>query len=460
LSRLYPKIIHNTVLPLYDVVRGTQRKKCGDILAKTQWLPRKEIESIQTENLRALIKHAYDTVPYYHAVFKDRQISPDDIKNVEDLSKIPVLTKQDIIEHRSELVSTAVDKRELVASVSGGTGNQINFFVTKDQMSWELAAEFRGYDWAGYQLGDKCVNFWGSPIDMAKHGALMRKVTSWIERVKVVSTYILSDDALKMNLSILRNFKPEVIKGYASSVYMVAKYLKENGVSDVRPSTVLTSAEMLQPEYRSVIEEVFGCRVFDHYGSREIGALAIECEEHHGFHINSENVVMEFIRDNEPVVDESGLLYVTNLRNFGMPFIRYEIGDVGTPSLEICSCGRGLPMMESLEGRSSQFMAVYDQESGKVVPVSTAAPGVISNILMHIPVESYRIIQESLDKIVIQIVAGKDYSEKDTDFLVGQMHGYLGDRIAVEVVKVDFIPPLPSGKRSVFISKLNAFKNN
>jgi phenylacetate-CoA ligase len=397
-------------------------------------------------------------VPYYNRIFKENRISPDDIKNVGDLTKIPVLTKHDIVKNRNELVSTAIEKGELIPSVSGGTGHQINFNVTRDQMSWELAAEFRGYEWAGYRLGNKCVNFWGSPIDTAKHSDLMKKVTSWVERMKVVNTYIISDEKMSEFASLLRSYKPEVVKGYASSVYMVAKYLKEQGINDIRPRTILTSAEMLLPHYREMIEGVFGCKVFDYYGSREIGALASQCDEHYGFHINAENVVMEFVRENEPVSDERGLIYVTNLRNYGMPFIRYEIGDVGKPSEESCHCGRGLPVIESLEGRASQFMAVYDENLGKIIPVSTAAPGIISNTLMQVPVESYRIYQESLEKIVIKVVAGEGYSLKDTDYIINHMQDYLGDRIKVEIDLVDDLPPLPSGKRSVFISKINAFQ--
>jgi phenylacetate-CoA ligase len=457
LSKLYPRIVNGVVLPVYDIVRRTQRKKYARILNKTQWLSRKEIVEIQEKNLRALIKHAYETVPYYNRTFKESKISPDDIKKVEDLTKIPILTKRDIVKNRNEFFSTAVEKQELIPSVSGGTGDQINFYVTRDQMSWELAAEFRGYGWASYRLGDKCVNFWGSPIDTSKHRALIRKATSWIERVNVVNTYVISDETLKGYSELLRNYHPDVVKGYASSVYIVAKYLKKQGIDDIKPKTILTSAEMLFPHYRSLIEEVFGCKVFDYYGSREIGALASECKEHDGFHINAENVVMEFIRENEHVVDESGMIYVTNLRNYGMPFIRYEIGDVGKPTEESCNCGRGLPLMESLEGRASQFMAVYDKDLGKIIPVSTAAPGIISNTLMHVPVESYRIFQESLEKIVIQLVPGEGYSQKDTDYVIKHMRDYLGDRITFEVNLVDYIPPLPSGKRSVFISKINAF---
>jgi phenylacetate-CoA ligase len=239
----------------------------------------------------------------------------------------------------------------------------------------------------------------------------------------------------------------------------MAKYLLENHINNVRPRAVITSAETLLDYMRKTIEEAFGCPVFDFYGSREIGSLAGECEEHSGYHISAENVVMEFVREGEPVATgEEGVILVTNLRNFGMPFIRYNMGDVGRASDEVCGCGRGLPLMSSIEGRVSQFMAVYDKRLRRVIPVSTAGPGVFSMALMHVPLERYRIIQESLDRLVIKAVKGEGYSQRHTDFLVEHILKYLGDNITIEVEFVDSLPPLPSGKRSVFISKIDPFK--
>jgi phenylacetate-CoA ligase len=170
-------------------------------------------------------------------------------------------------------------------------------------------------------------------------------------------------------------------------------------------------------------------------------------------------VVLEFVREGEHVsAEESGEILITNLRNFGMPFIRYAIGDVGKPSDEVCPCGRGLPIMKSIEGRVSQFMAVYDEKLGRVIPVSTAAPGLFGGVLMHLPIEQFRIIQESLNKVVIKAVKRKRYSEEHTKFLINHIRKYLGDNIIIEIKFVDYLPPLPSGKRSIFTSKINPFK--
>jgi len=301
--------------------------------------------------------------------------------------------------------------------------------------------------------------FWGSPIDLARHAGIIKRFTSNLERVLVLNTYIVSDEVLGRYAFLMRRFNPEIVRGYASSVYMMAKYMLKEGIDYVHPKAVITSAEMLLDYMRKTIEEAFSCPVFDYYGSREIGAIASECEMHSGYHISAENVVLEFVRNGEHVgAGEDGVILVTSLRNFGMPFIRYAIGDVGKPSDDVCSCGRGLPLMSSIEGRVSQFMAVYDKRLGRVVPVSTAAPGPFSMVLMHVPIENYRIIQESLDRVVIKAVKGKGYLPRHTDLIVEHVRKFLGDSITVDVEFVDYLPPLPSGKRSVFISKINLFE--
>src|SRR4030066_1676770 len=161
--------MENVTLPVYDIVRSTSRFRASRVLQKTQWLPPKSLQQIQNQNLRMIIKHAYDTVPYYRRIFRQSGVQPGDIKSVEDLVKIPVLTKEAIQENSKDLVSRGFPVESLVRYRSGGSGSQIRFFVTKEQQSWEIAAEYRAYGWAGYKLGNKCFMFWASPIDFSRH---------------------------------------------------------------------------------------------------------------------------------------------------------------------------------------------------------------------------------------------------------------------------------------------------
>lgn len=459
LRKSYPFIFGNFILPIYDFAKGTSRFRCNRILSKTQWFSREQVEHIQNRNLRALIKNAYENVPYYRRLFKEKNLHVDDIRTKEDLAKLPVLLKSDIRKHFSELISRNYPANQLVYRTSGGTGDQIRFYVTKEQMSWEVAAEYRAYGWGSYNLGDKCLMLWGSPLDVAKQDNLISQIASQLERVCLLNTYVLSDSVLRNYIELMKHFRPRTVRGYSSSVYMMARYILERDIDFEQPEAVFTSAEMLFPFQRLAIEKAFGCPVFDYYGSREVGAIAAECEEHAGYHISAENIVLECVENGQQVAcGENGVLLITNLRNHGMPLIRYAIGDVGKLSCKSCNCGRGLPVLESIEGRVSQFMAVYDKHSNRIVPVSTAAPGPFSMALMQIPLDSYRIVQESLDRVVIKAVKGKGYSQKHTDFVVNYMRSVLGEDVKIEFEFLPYLPSLPSGKRSVFISKVNPFQ--
>lgn len=458
MGSVYPQAFDNFVLPVYDIVRGTSKFRFGHALEKTQWCSREEIARLQNHNLRLLMKHAYQTVPYYRRIFKQRQLTPSDVLTSNGLSKLPILTKEDIRNNFKNLVSVGYDKNKLVRYQSGGSGDPIHFYITKESSSWEIAAEYRAYSWAGYRLGDRCFMFWGSPIDLARAGAVVKKFTRSLERILIADTCVLSEDVFVRLASALRKFRPKIIRGYASSVFMMAKYLNENHIDSVRPKAVITSAETLYDSMRKEIEEAFDCQVFDYYGSREIGGIAAECKEHLGYHISAENVVTEFVDDDGPVsAGEKGVLLLTSLKNFGMPFIRYKIGDIGIPSDEACSCGRGLPLMSSIEGRISDFMACYDQSQGRVVPVGPLYPVIIS-AAMHLPIENCQVVQENIDMLTIKIVKSKGYAKEHTDFLAKYVQKHLGYSIKIKVEFVDSIPPLPSGKRSVFLSRIDPFQ--
>lgn len=417
-----------------------------------------EIERLQTRNLRALLKHAYETVPYYREVFRKRHLTLGDIKNTRDLIKLPPLTKEIVQNKPRELLSINYDRSSLMPYESGGTGNPIKFFITKESYSWEVAAEFRAYGWAGYELGDPCFMFWGSPLDLTRAGKLVRRINHSLERILIAGTFVLSDRVFEQSTQMLRKFHPKIIRGYASSVALMAKYLNDRHICDVRPKAVITSAETLQDRMRKTIEEAFDCPVFDYYGSREIGAIAAECGEHFGYHISAENVAVEFVDDNELVSPgERGLMLVTDFRNLGMPFIRYRIGDVGKPSAEVCQCGRGLPLMSSIEGRVSDFMASYDEAQHKVIPVGPIYPVIIA-AAMHLPIENFQAVQEDIDSLKVKVVKSKGYTQEHTDYMVKYIHEQLGSSIKLEIEFVGSIPPLPSGKRSVFLSRIDPFQ--
>ncbi len=455
---VYASVMENVILPIYDLARDTSRFKHVQILNRSQWLSPRDLERLQNRQLRVIIKHAYETVPYYNRIFRKIGITPGDVRCVEDLSKLPVLTKEDVRANYADLVSRGFPAKRLVSYTSGGSGDQLRFFVTKDQLSWEIAAEFRAYGWADYRLGDTCFLFWGSPIDLGKYKSFQKRFSMKLERVLIIDTFTLTKEALNRQAALLVSHNPHVVRGYASSVYLMAKHLIEIGLNSVRPKTVITTAESLSGSMRATIEEAFGCQVFDYYGSREVGGLAAECPEHSGYHISAENVAMEFVKDGERVSPgEKGMVLLTSLRNFGMPLIRYQIGDVGILSDDVCSCGRGLPLMRQIQGRVSDFVAIYNDQLKQIVPVGPIYI-ILNNAMIHVPLRSVRLFQESLNKFVVKAVKDENFSDKDTDKLIEYMRSYLGSNVEVTVEFADFLPPAPSGKRPACISRINPFE--
>jgi len=258
----------------------------------------------------------------------------------------------------------------------------------------------------------------------------------------------MSEEKMKRFALKLRRFEPKVLIGYPSAIYIFASYIKNLGIQYIKPEVVITTAEKLYDYQKGAIKDAFDCEVFEYYGSREIASLAYECPQHHGYHISMENVVLEFTKDNGQMVSpgELGKVLVTDLHNYAMPFIRYEIGDLAIPSNRVCPCGRSLPFIESIEGRITDIIVCHH---GFI-----SAPA-LTTVFKDMPVRQYQIIQESPDNIIIKIVPTEGYSEKQSQHLTQTMQRFMGLSAEVEIDLVDDIPPSKSsGKRRVVISEV------
>jgi phenylacetate-CoA ligase len=457
----YRYLAKNILLPIYDISKNTKRIEKNKILQKTQWYKKEEIEKIQLNNLKNLINEAYQFVPYYKSLFKENGIRPEEIKKKQDLERIPVLTKEDIQQNKAHLISTKHDEKTLIPYRSGGsTGKQLQFFLSKEQLSWELGSEARAFEWADYHFGDKCLVFWGSPIDIGRAQSSFRQFLMKIDRMIVTDTYVMSEKNIQKYIKKINDYKPHNIRAYTSSIYMIAKYILKHDISIHHPVSVLTAAESLSPDMRNIIETAFDCKVFDYYGSREISSIAAECDAHEGYHISSENVCIEILRNNEQCAPgEAGTVVITNLRSSHMPFLRYQIGDVGVLKEDPCSCGRGLPQLASIEGRISDFLSMKNPDNGQVYPVGPVYP-VINAALMEVPLTKCRMIQKEYNKVEFRLVKNEEFSEEDETFLISYFKEYFGEELEIEIKYVDDIPPVSSGKLTTFRSELEAFNAN
>ena len=395
---MYGKLVRHVVFPTLDLIRRRRTMEYLKELERSQWFKREALFDIQRVKLKALIKHAYANVPYYHRVFKDRGLRPNDIKSVEDLNRLPKLTKDDIRSNFDDMVATNFSRAiEPHASEPVPASVPVQFYITKDYINSKSASELRAYSWCGYNLGDKHAVLWGSPFDLKKSEELRNRIVNFFGKRVMLNCFGMSEESMRMYARRLEKFKPKIVRGYASAVYLFAKFMLHEGVDNVKPKAVITAAETLFDHERTTIEKAFGCEVYDFYGAREAAAIASECSEHSGYHISAENYVLECVKEGERVASgETGVILVTNLRNYVMPFIRYEIGDLGRFSDEVCSCGRGLPLMSSIEGRTTDIIVTQDGNF-------TSTP-VLTLIFKNLPVKQYQVIQEKsiLGRLLIE----------------------------------------------------------
>jgi len=439
----------HVTFPLLDKIRRINSLEYLRSLERSQWFPPSQIEEMQMRKLSALLNHAYNNVPYYHRTFKERGLRPEDIKKISDITKLPILTKESIRKNATDLL--AVDFKRYKPKVfvsSGSTGKPLKYYIDASSHTAFVASRWRSWKWAGYEFGDKYASLAGLALVPAQITLSKRIYEHFLLRNLPLSGMNMNEQNMAKYVEKLKHFKPQFILGYPSTLYIFAKYLKNNGVY-IKFNAVMTTGETLFKHQRELIEEQFNCKVFDMYGCHDGNQYAAECSEHSGYHMSSEIAITEFVKDGEHVsFGERGEIISTDLHNYSMPFIRYSVGDVGIPSDELCNCGRKLPIMSSIEGRVMDFITFGD---GTKISGHT-----LSIMFTDLGIEQYQVIQEAKDRLLIKIVKGANYSKKDLDQIVNTILRSTSENVDIEIVYVDSIPTTKAGKRQYIISKVSA----
>jgi phenylacetate-CoA ligase len=412
-------------------------------LMKSQWWTLEELENLQKKKIGTIIRYAYENIPLYHKKFKSINIRPDDIKTVSDLKKIPLLSKDEIQNsYPNEIVSPGIDINKCwTPRTSGSIGKPMTIVYDKNAESFEKASALRPNLSTGQRLFDKWIVI-TSPNHIDKK--------KWFQKFGFFSpNYLSLFESPEKQISIMETFNPDVLDGYSSSIFLIAKKFKENGNGNLNPRIIYGTSEILSKDMREFINFVFNLDMFDQFGCVEMGRTAWECSEHAGYHIDAEAVIMEFLKNGENVSPgERGEIVYTNLYNYSMPLIRYKIGDVGIPTDERCPCGRGLPLMKLIEGRKDAFVQL---PNGKIL-----SPIVWNILLRPYPLKQYKVIQEARDKIKIQIAPGRNNSINElSETIKNSIHAALGREIPIEIEVKDEIPREQSGKVRAVISKVN-----
>jgi phenylacetate-CoA ligase len=448
---LYGKLYFSFLYPFYEST--LRKRKTFDhyrYLKDTQWRSRDELLDIQFGELKKLLEHAYEQVPFYRDSFREVGITPDDIKGHEDLRHLPVIDKNVIRENKERMTARNMRGLTMPKATGGSTGQPLEFEYTRDSYEWRVATRLRGYEWAGCREGEKTGYIWGVAVGNPPwRQRAKERLHHAVLRQKYFNTFEFDDETIADVCRRLKRYGPEVLVAYTTPMYNFAVSVREQGIEPPRVRSVITAAEKVQDFQRKTIEDVFGCKVFNTYGSREFMLIASECEAHSGLHVNVENLFVEIVHDrNNLDPGGPGELLVTDLHNYGMPFIRYNIGDLGVPwTGGECGCGRGLPMIADVEGRLLDTI---------VTPAGRMVPG---EFFPHLAkefseIKQFQVVQDELDRLVIKIVPSHPFTGEPLDQFKGEIVDVIGEDIALDIQMVDEIPLTATGKYRVTVSNV------
>lgn len=446
--RVPDKIVQSVFEPLWDVYEGSVRLKTLKELERSQWLSPEDMQAAANLKLGLMCEHAFSTSPFYRRRFEESGITPSSIKCIEDLSALPLLTKMDIRESLEEILSTKYAKGDLVPAKTGGsTGIALEIFCDARGIQMRNAAALRSDRWSGWELGQPMAAIWGNPPVAV---TLKNKLRGYLkDRVIYLDTMKIDDQAIDDFLKEWKIMKPGLLYGHAHSIFILAEALKDRGLK-LRPTGIVATSMMLLDHERAVIEEVCEIKVTNRYGCEEVSLIGCECEKHHGMHLNLDHNIVEFLReDGTPCSPgEDGRIVVTELVNFGMPMIRYEVGDRGVPSSRSCGCGRGLPLMESITGRTADFLVAED--GSKVAGIS-----IIENSLTRFSgIRQLQIVQDEPLLLTVNLVPDAGFDQHTEDELLDALRKMLGQKMQFLVNHVNAIAQEKSGKYRFTICRL------
>lgn len=412
-------------------------------MLRSQWDPPERIRRRQDEALRRLVRHAFDTVPYYRDRFREAGLDPREVRGVDDLVKVPITTKRDLQEQPPErLVSSRADPRRLKSSrTSGATGEPLEIRYGPADRTAMNASFLRAHLGRSLKPWSRLLYFEARPQSGRRQ---------WYERFGLFRRRVLaSGDDAGAWIEETRRWQPHLLQGYALTLKLFARAVRARGVDDLRIPLIASTSGMLDPAGRELLAETFCAEVVDVYASEEAGSvIAWECPACPGYHVSADTVVLEALEDGQPLpAGLPGELHVTSLTNWSMPFIRYAQGDLGTLSAERPSCGRGLPLMRDIRGRCGDYVVLPGGE------VLTPHPFFL--VLDHAAgVGEWKLAQEDLHHVSVEIRASEAMTPDALAEITAALRRLTGRDVEVRVALVDRVRRSPSQKLRSVSSRL------
>ena len=436
----YTRLVARWLFPLHERLKRHDSVRLLARMERSQWWNEQQLQRWQMQRLRALLRHASCHVPHYRALFTRLALAPASFQHSGDLARLPLLRKADIARARASFVSEkAVGLRPFATGGSGG--EPLQFMLGRRRISHDVAAKWRATRWWGVDIGDREAVLWGSPIELTAQDRLRR----WRDRLLrsvLLPAFALSPDRIEGFIAQLRRHRPRMLFGYPSALCRLASHAGAAGLAldGLGIKVAFVTSERLYDEQRAQIAASFGCPVANGYGGRDAGFIAHECPEG-GMHVTAEDLIVEIVDAQGQLLPpgHTGEIVVTHLATRDFPFIRYATGDIGALSAAPCPCGRGLPLLERIEGRSTDFVTAVD---------GTVMHGLaLIYIVRELPgVRSFKIIQESLLHTRLLLVCDGVLEAHARAAIIEGFQARLGSKVVIDIELVDEIASEASGK--------------
>ncbi|AUX48868.1 capsule biosynthesis protein CapK [Sorangium cellulosum] len=446
---MYAALFRHVLFPLYETrLRGRATLTYLEEMERSQWRPESELRELNWRRMLEALRFAEERIPWYRRRFADYGVRVKDVHAPEDLTSFPVLTKADLRAHGDELLAEGWTGKLHKSGTGGSTGEPARFYYDHATYEHRSAAALRADRWAGAEIGQRELYIWGIPPVEPRWKKWKRQLHEAAIRKKTVSAFNLSEARLAEVVDEIFRYQPNIIVGYTNPLYYTARYALDTGRKLPALKGIIATAERLSKHQRETIEAAFQTPVFDRYGCREMMLIGAECERHEGKHLNMENIFVE-IRCGQRLAKpgEPGEVLISDLVCRSMPLLRYKNEDVAVVSDKPCSCGRGLPMLASVEGRVLDMIVGPDGQllAGEFFPYFFKD---------HPTVARFQVHQDKVRAITIKLIPGDGFKPDVAQLIERDLRRFLGDRANIQVQIVDDIPVTKGGKFRMTVSEV------
>ena len=441
-------LVWNVLFPLQERVKGHPTFRILKEMEAADLLSPGELDELRSAKLRQFIAYTQSNVPYVRDVMRQSGIEPSDIREPADLRRFPLMRKAEVRKHREQLRSSIAGKLTPY-STGGSTGEPLLFDLPPERSASWIACRQRVMRWWGVSVGDAEFALWGAPVEVTRQDHI-RNLRDRLLATRLLSAFDMSEPVMSRYLDLLLKRGCRTIFAYPSSIYLLCLHARKQGINlrRVGVKTVFVTGEILYPHQRELIAETLNCPVSNAYGGRDSGFVSAECPQG-GMHIMADATIVELLGpDGRPVPDgEPGEIVVTDLYSREAPFLRYATGDVGVFSSRKCVCGRPLPLLEKIQGRTTDFVVAPD---GTILHALS-----VIYVLREVEgIEQYRIRQKKVDRFHVQLVCNGKYRPESEARIREGLCQRLRAPLEVTIEYLQALPPEPSGKFRHVISEV------